>query len=397
MQYGNSTPPLQAGQNTVSGAFELKVPNGWYAVTASVGDQMGTTYDSLYSINAEGVALIDKFQGSAAKEYTTATKTVQVTDGRLTVDAIGGTNTKLNYLEVDTTDAPDLTVRPRRRPWPPRQGTRPWPTWAAGTESDLAIYRVYRTAAGVSTTGEGIAGLVTTVVHRHHRQQRHVLLLRRRRGGHFRQRVGVHEVTAEPQGVQLHEKYSFTTSADAAVPAGYTKQDGSAWTIVTGIGWVTQESIATATHVPLNLSANTRVRTRPAPVTALQNRLIHMQYGDAEGGNGTNGIKTAGAFERAVPNGWYDVTVSVGDQMGGSGYDSQYTVNVEGTKAIDRFQASAAQEYKTATVTVRVSDSSPHHRRGRRHQHQAEPRHPGQHDRSGRAGRARQACASPTT
>ena len=129
---------------------------------------------------------------------------------------------------------------------------------------------------------------------------------------------------------QVHEKYSFTTTADTAVPAGYTKNDGAAWTDATGIGWVTQASLATATHAPLNLTTNTRVRTRPAPVTALQNRLIHMQYGDVDGGDGTNGNKTAGAFERAVPNGWYQVNVSVGDQMGATAYDSQHTVNVEG-------------------------------------------------------------------
>ncbi|TYL55001.1 choice-of-anchor D domain-containing protein [Nocardioides sp. BGMRC 2183] len=154
---------------------------------------------------------------------------------------------------------------------------------------------------------------------------------------------------------EVHEKYSFTTVADTGVPAGYTKNTGAAWSDAAGIGWVTQASLATTTHVPVDLTANTRVRTR-AGVSALRNRLIHLQYGDVDGGAGTNGNKTAGAFERAVPDGWYAVTVSVGDQMGSTSYDSQYTVNVEGVSAIDRFQASAAEEYRTATVVVPVSD-----------------------------------------
>ncbi len=155
---------------------------------------------------------------------------------------------------------------------------------------------------------------------------------------------------------EVHEKYSFTTTADTAVPTGYTKNNGAAWADASGIGWVTQASLAGATHTPLDLTTNTRVRTRPAPVTALQNRMIHMQYADVDGGNGTNGNKTAGAFERAVPNGWYQVKVSVGDQMGATAYDSQHTVNVEGVTALNRFQATAAQEYQTATVTARVTD-----------------------------------------
>lgn len=155
---------------------------------------------------------------------------------------------------------------------------------------------------------------------------------------------------------QVHEKYSFTTTADAAVPAGYTKNNGAAWTDGSGIGWVSQASLAEPVHTPLDLTTNTRVRTRPAPVTDLQNRMIHLQYGDVDGGTGTNGNKTAGAFERAVPDGWYRVKVSVGDQMGATAYDSQHSVNVEGVAALTRFQATAAHEYETATVTARVTD-----------------------------------------
>ncbi|MGH1564603.1 choice-of-anchor D domain-containing protein [Mumia sp. DW29H23] len=266
LQYGDATPPLTAGQNTVPGAFELAVPDGWYAVKVSVGDQGGGTngYDSTHVINVEGVKAIDAFKGSAAKEYETATKTVEVTDGRLTIDAVGGSNTKLNYVEVDSTDEPE----------PP---------------------------------------------------------------------------------VLVDEKYSFTTTADNAVPAGWTKNNGAAWTDASGIGWVSQASLATATHEPLDLTKNTRLRTR-ATVTALQNRLVHMQYGDVPGGTDANGNKTPGAFERAVPDGWYSVSVSVGDQMGATAYDSLHTIRAEGVTIIGGFQATAAKEYEVATGVVHVTD-----------------------------------------
>ena len=268
LQYGDAEGGNGTNGTKTAGAFELAVPDGFYQVKVSVGDQKGAnSYDSLHTVNVEGTTAIAAFQATATNEFETATVTVEVSDGRLTVDAIGGTNTKLNYLEVDTTDEPSPEV---------------------------------------------------------------------------------------------HDKYSFTTTADGAVPAGYTKNDGSAY--AGGVGWVTQNSLSGDTHAPLDLSANTRIRTR-AGVSDLQNRLIHLQYGDVDGGTGTNGNKIPGAFELAVPDGYYQVTVSAGDQPGAATagcpapcYDSLHTINVEGTTAIDQFQATAADEYATAVVTVQVSD-----------------------------------------
>ena len=53
------------------------------------------------------------FVSTAAAEFRQATVTVPVTDGRLTVDAIGGTNTKLNYLEISrvTADPPPFALK----------------------------------------------------------------------------------------------------------------------------------------------------------------------------------------------------------------------------------------------------------------------------------------------
>jgi hypothetical protein len=88
------------------GAFEIAVPCGVYAVTASVGD---SAYSSLkrkpgdvstHRINVEGQTLINNFSPTDNTKFSTATRTVNVCDGRLTIDAIGGTNTKLTYVDV---------------------------------------------------------------------------------------------------------------------------------------------------------------------------------------------------------------------------------------------------------------------------------------------------------
>ena len=138
-------------------------------------------------------------------------------------------------------------------------------------------------------------------------------------------------------------KVNFQPAA-SAVPAGYTADTGLGYDAARGSGWV-----VAGTHDPLDLSRNTRDRARSG-IAARLNTLIHLQYGDV---GGTNGVATPGAWEYALTNGSYQVTVSVGDQPA---YDSSHTVRVEGVAAIAGFVSTAAAEYRTATVTVPVSD-----------------------------------------
>ncbi|MGB6150466.1 MAG: malectin domain-containing carbohydrate-binding protein [Pricia sp.] len=101
MQFQNVDP---AGQE---GIWEIEVPNGTYTVSVSVGDpnvdgQAGT--EPFHSINVEGVNAIDRYSPTGAEgeatRFTSGTATATVTDGRLTIDATGGFNTKINALEI---------------------------------------------------------------------------------------------------------------------------------------------------------------------------------------------------------------------------------------------------------------------------------------------------------
>jgi hypothetical protein len=80
------------------GMWQAKVANGNYAVTVSVGD--GTLTDSKHSINVEGVKAISGFVPTASVMFKSATVIVSVSDGYLTVDAIGGFNTKINWIII---------------------------------------------------------------------------------------------------------------------------------------------------------------------------------------------------------------------------------------------------------------------------------------------------------
>ena len=89
------------------GAFEIAVPCDTYAVTVSVGD---SAWSSLKKKPGEVSIASHQRRGRerdrgrscrpTANKFASATSTVTVCDGRLTIDAIGGTNTKLNYIEI---------------------------------------------------------------------------------------------------------------------------------------------------------------------------------------------------------------------------------------------------------------------------------------------------------
>jgi glucose/arabinose dehydrogenase len=87
-----------------SGYWELKVLNGVYKVTVAAGDGAVTKAKQVDCINIEGVKAISNFVPignlRSPGRFREATVTVTVTDGLLTVDANGGTNTKLCYVSI---------------------------------------------------------------------------------------------------------------------------------------------------------------------------------------------------------------------------------------------------------------------------------------------------------
>ena len=110
MQLGTKSP----GVNVPNGSWQYKVPNGRYTVIVSAGDGDKSTvngvpvFDSIHQINVEGVAAVKAFQPTDAKVFDVETVTVDVADGLLTLDATGGDNTKINYVNIDNAaaDAP---------------------------------------------------------------------------------------------------------------------------------------------------------------------------------------------------------------------------------------------------------------------------------------------------
>ncbi|WP_202621794.1 malectin domain-containing carbohydrate-binding protein [Pontibacter russatus] len=139
---------MQATTNgQVPGTWEYVVPNGSYNVSVSVGDPSYT--DSRHQINVEGKAAINGFVPSSQALFQSATVSVNVSDGRLTVDAAGGTNTKLNYIIISPATAGEDII-------PPVATVR-----FTGTEQSAGVYKneVYVSVAASDEGGSGLASV----------------------------------------------------------------------------------------------------------------------------------------------------------------------------------------------------------------------------------------------
>lgn len=89
--------------------WELEVPNGFIEVTLSFGDK-DVYIDSRHTATVEGYSIIAAF-APQPNQIRKATMLVKVDDGLLTINGLGGFNSKINYIEVheivDNEDAAD--------------------------------------------------------------------------------------------------------------------------------------------------------------------------------------------------------------------------------------------------------------------------------------------------
>lgn len=101
MDCGDVTTGTTCSGATAKGpaGWEYTVANGTYSVLVSVGDADKRNVNSSHVIRVEGTEVIAATT-PAAGAFATNTKTVTVSDGRLSVDSAGGKNTKINYIEI---------------------------------------------------------------------------------------------------------------------------------------------------------------------------------------------------------------------------------------------------------------------------------------------------------
>ena len=284
------------------------------------------------------MAVIDQFTPTATALFTTRTARVMVRNGLLVLDPTGGSNTKLDFVDIvpvpDTT-APTVALSPAG---PLSTGTTTAYTGAvtvtATSADDIAV-----TASKVVVDGGPAVPYTAPVV---------VSAL----GGHTvtvtasdaAGNVGTSTVAFSIVPSQLH--INFATPTSAAV-ANYTPDSGAAFDPASGGGW---ESSVDGS--PLSYVANTRERFLAPHRTSGTTRLVVMQATPT-----SVGVKTHGQWEHAIANGTYDVTVGVGDASAVNSVDR--IVAEPGTGAavvVNNFVPTATAPFTTGTATVNVTD-----------------------------------------
>ena len=114
---GNNVPSFNG--TPLPGSWEIAVVNGTYTVTVAAGDAQVNTDPESHTINVEGLNVINALRAvrcrRSATRHTIGSRTVTVADGRLTVDATGGTNTKINYIDIAPGECVSTGARPSVR------------------------------------------------------------------------------------------------------------------------------------------------------------------------------------------------------------------------------------------------------------------------------------------
>jgi len=369
MQYPPSDPRTDVQKTP--GAWEIDVPNGTYTVRVGAGDagcasEGGCTQQRL---NIEGVTALTHQEDPPGAVFAQTARTVAVSDGKLTIDAIGGAHTKLDYADVIVADRAPIAALITPDP-PSVGGDRPFSAYAldpdgsvAGYEWDLDGDGTFETDSG--TTSTLFAGAIIGGEVQYRNAAKFNVGVRVTDDQGFTREVSRQlrlraNVNFQPWSVQQPDDVPY-----------YPKDVGAAYDPSLAYGWVTEASVQSAphdsaSHQPLNIQPNGRVRQvvtsgHPCATQGVENQLpdtfIYMQYPPQPPRADVQQVP--GAWEMAVPDGTYLVTVAVGDPLGAANpqfNNSVHVINVEGQRAIDAFVPTPSAPCSRATVQVTVTD-----------------------------------------
>ena len=322
-------------------SWEYALPNGVYNVTVSAGDP--SYYDSKHQVNVEGVPAISGFVPTSQQKYRTGTVTVEVKDNKLTIDAAGGENTKLNYALISPSaqTVKTLSFSPKSLDFTAEEGvavTRQSTQLAASTGTPAVALSKSAGAdwltlpsASLGTLTFGSSNISTNLT-----PGTYQATVTASATGYTSADLYITLTVTQPISAQ-DIKINFQL-AKSATPVGYMAETGLAFDAARGYGWVDP-----ATGQPKDQSASIRERSGSGDIRL--RTLVQMQV--------STSTQSPGSWEYALPNGVYKVTVSAGDP---SYFDSRHQLNVEGVPAISGFVPSSEQWSKSATVTVEVKD-----------------------------------------
>ena len=281
-------------------AWQYDLENGQYVVTVAVGDP--DFIDSNHVINIEGETVISGFMPSLEQLFEIETSIVEVTDGTLTVDAIGGENTKLNFIEIAPND---------------------------GSEFIDPVAEITPITIPDSINDGGVVPTVQPI----------------------------------DDGININFGAPTVSPPEGFIQdvgQAYNEEQGYGWVTQESAGSAILEPLdLVANGRDRNiLFTDESGELFREPVL---DSLMHMQYPES-GGYSEISDTTSAAWEYDLDNGEYEVTVSVGDP---EYFDSNHVINIEGESVISGFVPTPTENgivsldggvFATGTATVAVED-----------------------------------------
>ena len=326
--------------------WQHALPVGTYDVTVSAGDASFTT-GSTHRIAAEGVVAIDDFVPTSSTRFEQATVRVSVTDGFLTLDAAGGTNTKINFVEIvdaDNTARTIASVDPANGATSVARDavvtlTPSHPVTSATVTSSTVKLLAPGGAQVPGALDIGTDGVITFTPSAPLEGGATYTIqttsgLRDAAGNAFAASSSSFTTVSLTPVNTPYARIDFQPQS-AATPTGYSKDHGQAYEAARGFGWVEP-----GTTTPVSLAGQGRIRGVHADPRL--DTFVIMQ-----------GTPT-GDWQVAAPSGTYAVTVAVGDA--GNPVDSNHRVSAEGTVVVGPFTPTASDKFRTATAQVTVTD-----------------------------------------
>lgn len=320
--------------------WEIGVPNGLYTVRLVAGD--AAYIDSVYKFNAESTLVVSGTPTTTTR-FIEGTKTVSVSDGRLTIsNASGAVNNKIAFVEIQSADAalPGVSVAASdSSAAEPGTNTGAFTFTRTGdTAQPLVVAYNIAGSAGNGTDYQQLLGTVTIPAG-----------------------SATAVVTIKPIDDSAVES-SETVVLSVAASSNYTAAAGSA-------------TVNIADNDSSGVFA-TKINFQPASAPAAAGHLIDGGHAFAARNGLSYGWNTdntswvrdrnkmsdqrldtlnhfAGkTWELAVPNGTYTVTIAAGDPQY---YDSVYRVNAEGVLVVSGTPSTTTRFFQ-GTQTVNVSD-----------------------------------------
>ena len=282
-------------------SWKIRVPNGTYDVSVTVGEAAFHSRRIAHSAQVEGISFHDRVPTTNETPFRTVTKSVVVSDGMLDLTFIGGENTKvvaITYVMTSPASDPGPTTAAPTTAAP----TTAAPTTAAPTTA--APTTPAPTTAAPTTAAPTTTAKVTTAT--------------------------------VPDDGSL--RYSF---GNTAPPAPWKQADGSTYNGTSG--WMASDG------------SSRQCGTRDINPDPVLDTFCHATTRYTQSGGDWTAIASPASWKVKVANGVYDVTVTVGEAKSHPSTVA-HSVQAEGVPVHDRVSTTTATPFRTKTVTVKVTD-----------------------------------------